>query len=170
MSETYEHPDKHSCNMCLKKTDETMGTKACNIRVQPLQHKPSRSNIHIKHLQHTYEIFEILETYVCYVRFLLVLPDDAWQSGELRHVHPHDKPACRVAGPDEAAISILKNQITVACEAEGGIPSDLAVTVCRPEDNLHGVSVRAIGSLVPCGDGVDPKDEGVAWGRQALDK
>jgi len=54
-----QHPDKHTCNVRLKNTDETLGTDTCNIRVQPLQHMQHPPiylcNIHIKHLQHTSE-------------------------------------------------------------------------------------------------------------------
>ena len=46
-----QHPAKHTCNIRLKKTDETLGTKVCNIRVQPLKY--------MQHLdllfQHPYE-------------------------------------------------------------------------------------------------------------------
>jgi hypothetical protein len=38
MCETYEHPDKHACNMRPENTDKTLVTDLCNVRVQPLQH------------------------------------------------------------------------------------------------------------------------------------
>jgi hypothetical protein len=44
------HPNKHTCNICLK-TNETFGTDACNIHVQPLQYV-QHSNLL---LQHPYE-------------------------------------------------------------------------------------------------------------------
>jgi hypothetical protein len=33
-----QHPDKHNYNICPENTDETLETKAYNVRVQPLQH------------------------------------------------------------------------------------------------------------------------------------
>ena len=38
MCETYATPDKHTCDMHLKNTDETLVIDLYNIRVQPLQH------------------------------------------------------------------------------------------------------------------------------------
>jgi hypothetical protein len=65
MCEIYVTSNKHTCNINLKKIDETLRTEACNIRVQhcniciiPIYF----CNIHIKHLQHAYET---LETYAC---------------------------------------------------------------------------------------------------------
>jgi hypothetical protein len=50
MCENIQHANKHTCNITLKK-DETFGTDAYNIRVQPLQH--------VQHpdlfLKHSYE-------------------------------------------------------------------------------------------------------------------
>jgi hypothetical protein len=61
-----QHPDKHTCNIRLKTTDETLGPDTCNIRVQPLhhmQHPPIYLyNIHMKHMQHTSETSETLAT------------------------------------------------------------------------------------------------------------
>jgi hypothetical protein len=51
-----QHPDKHTCNVRLKK-DETLGTDACNIRVQPLQYMQHPDLF----FQHPYET---LETYI----------------------------------------------------------------------------------------------------------
>jgi hypothetical protein len=33
-----QHPDKHTYNIHLKKTDKTLATEVCNISVQPLQY------------------------------------------------------------------------------------------------------------------------------------
>ena len=49
-----------------------LGTEACNIRIQPLQHMQHLDlfcNIHKKHLQYTFETYETLETYACNMRF-----------------------------------------------------------------------------------------------------
>jgi hypothetical protein len=46
-----QYLDKRTCNMRLKKTDKTLRTKACNIRVQPLQHMQHLDLL----LQHLYE-------------------------------------------------------------------------------------------------------------------
>jgi hypothetical protein len=67
-----QHPNKHTCNIRLDKTDELLEKEACNIRVQPLQHMqhPGLNLQHgRKHLQHTSETSETLETYVCNMRF-----------------------------------------------------------------------------------------------------
>ena len=55
-----------------EKTTETLGTKACNIRVQPLQHMQHPDllcNIYMKHLQHTAESSKTLETGICNMHF-----------------------------------------------------------------------------------------------------
>ena len=46
-----QHPNKHTCNIRQKKTDETLRTGACNICVQPLQHVQH----HDLFLQHPYQ-------------------------------------------------------------------------------------------------------------------
>jgi hypothetical protein len=54
-----QHTNKHTCNIRLEKTDETLGAKAGYIHVQ-------HRNICMKHLQHT---SETLETHACNMRF-----------------------------------------------------------------------------------------------------
>jgi hypothetical protein len=47
-----QHPNKDNCNIRLKKkTDETLGIEACNIRVHPLQHMQHSDLL----LQHPHE-------------------------------------------------------------------------------------------------------------------
>jgi hypothetical protein len=74
-----QHLNKHACNVYLenihlKKTDEKLGTEACNIRVQMKNWEQKLTtytynhfnicnisiyfcNIHVKHLQYTSETF-----------------------------------------------------------------------------------------------------------------
>ena len=81
-----QHPDKYSCNIRRKKTNETLRTGACNIRVQPLQHVQHPDyfcNIRMKHLQHTSKTFE---TSACNMQFQRKHLLAAWRVEARRHV------------------------------------------------------------------------------------
>jgi hypothetical protein len=51
-----EHPDEHTCNIRLKKIDETLGTDTCNIRVQSLKHM-QHPDLPLQHLHETFETY-----------------------------------------------------------------------------------------------------------------
>jgi hypothetical protein len=60
-----QHANKHNCNIRQEKTDETLGTEACNIYAQLLQHMQHSDLL----LQHTTKTSETLETYACNMCF-----------------------------------------------------------------------------------------------------